>query len=104
MRLANVHPGEVLLEEFLKPMGLSQYRLAKQLGIPESRVSEIVNGERGITADTALRLARFFDTSHDLWLNLQHRFDVEEAQKAKGREIQRIAPCVPSGRLRLQHS
>ena len=95
-RLANVHPGEVLREEFLKPMGLSQYRLARKLGIPESRVSEIVNGERGITADTALRLARFFDTGYDLWLNLQHRFDVEEAQKAKGREIQRIAPCALS--------
>jgi addiction module HigA family antidote len=89
-RLPNVHPGEVLLEEFLKPLKITQYRLARRLGIPESRVSEIVNGERGITADTALRLARFFGTSHELWLNLQDRYDVEEVRREKGSEIQRI--------------
>lgn len=91
-RLPNVHPGEILLEEFLKPMHLSQYRLAKALDIPESRISEIVHGTRGITADTALRLARFFGTSHELWLNLQDSYEVEEAQRAKGREIGRISP------------
>jgi addiction module HigA family antidote len=89
-RLPNVHPGEVLFEEFLKPLKLSQYRLAKHLGIPESRISEIVNGVRSVTADTALRLAQFFGTSHELWLNLQDRYDVEEVQRAKGNEIQRI--------------
>lgn len=89
-RLPNVHPGEVLLEEFLKPLKITQYRLAKHLGIPESRVSEIVNGDRGVTADTALRLAQFFGTSHELWLNLQHSYDVEEVKRAKGREIRRI--------------
>ncbi len=92
-RLPNVHPGEVLLEEFLKPLGISQYRLAKALDIPESRVSELVHGTRSVTADTALRLARYFGTSHDLWLNLQDSYNVEEAQRTKGREIQRISPC-----------
>lgn len=91
-RLPNVHPGEILLEEFLKPFGLSQYRLAKDLNIPESRVSDIVHGQRGITADTALRLARYFGTTHELWLNLQDRYDVEEAQRLHGRQIGRIAP------------
>ena len=90
-RLPNVHPGEVLREEFLKPLKLSQYRLANALEIPESRISEIVHGARGVTADTALRFARYFGTSHELWLNLQDRYDVEEAQRAKGREIGRIA-------------
>ncbi len=92
-KLANVHPGEVLQEDFLRPLGLSQYRLAKDLGIPESRVSDIVRGTRAITADTALRLARYFNTSHELWLNLQDRYDVEETRRAKGKEISRIAPC-----------
>ena|SRR5437899_2898477 len=93
LRLPNVHPGEVLLEEFLKPLGLSQYRLARDLNISESRVSDIIHGDRGITADTALRLARYLGTSHELWLNLQDRYDVEEAQRANGRQIDRIAPC-----------
>lgn len=92
-RLPNVHPGEVLREEFLKPLGVSQYRLAKTLGIPGSRVSEIVRGTRAVTADTALRLARYFNTSHELWLNLQDRYEVEETQRAKGPEIERIARC-----------
>src|SRR5471030_2163393 len=91
-RLPNVHPGEVLLEEFLRPLGLSQYRLAKCLGIPESRVSEIVNGSRAITADTALRLARYFSTSHELWLNLQDSYDIEEIRRIRGREIAKIQP------------
>jgi addiction module HigA family antidote len=89
-RLPNVHPGEVLLEDFLKPLDLSEHRLAKLLRIPERRVSDIVNGLRDITADTALRLARLFGTSHELWLNLQQSYDVEEAQNAKGNEIRRI--------------
>ena len=92
-KLPNVHPGEILLEEFLKPLGVSQYRLAKDLDIPESRVSDIVHHTRGITADTALRLARYFNTSHELRLNLQDRYDVEEAQRTKGREIERIERC-----------
>lgn len=72
-----IHPGEILLEEFLEPMGLSQYRLAKGLSVPPRRINEIVHGKRRITADTALRLARFFGTSESLWLNLQSRYDLE---------------------------
>jgi addiction module HigA family antidote len=82
-RLPNVHPGEILLEEFLKPFGLSQYRVAKDLNIPESRVSDIIRGQRGITADTALRLARYFGTTHELWLNLQDRYEIEEVQRTR---------------------
>jgi addiction module HigA family antidote len=92
-RLPNVHPGEVLREDFLKPLGLSQYRLAKALAIPESRISEIIHGTRSVTADTALRLARYFNTSHEVWLNLQSSYDVEEAQRVKGREFARIPRC-----------
>ena len=76
-RLAPVHPGEVLLEEFLKPLGISQYRLAKDTSVPPRRINEIVHGLRSITADTALRLARYFGNSERFWLNLQARYDVE---------------------------
>ncbi len=76
-RLRPVHPGEVLLEDFLKPFGLTQYRLAKELHVPPRRINEIVHGKRAITADTALRLARFFGTSERLWLNLQTGYDLE---------------------------
>ena len=72
-----IHPGEILLEEFLDPMELSQYRLAKGLSVPARRINEIVHGKRRITADTALRLARFFGTSESFWLNLQSRYDLE---------------------------
>lgn len=72
-----IHPGEVLLEEFLKPMGISQYRLAKDTNVDPRRINEIVHGQRSITADTALRLSRFFGTSERFWLNLQARYDLE---------------------------
>jgi addiction module HigA family antidote len=72
-----IHPGEILLEEFLEPMGLSHYRLAKGLSVPPRRINEIVHGKRRITADTAHRLARFFGTSESLWVNLQSRYDLE---------------------------
>jgi addiction module HigA family antidote len=75
--LEPIHPGEVLLEDFLKPMGLSQYRLAKGVSVPPRRINEIVHGKRAITADTALRLAKFFGTSERFWLNLQNRYDLE---------------------------
>ena len=71
------HPGEVLLEDFLLPLGVSQYRLAKDIAVPPRRVNEIVHGIRGISADTALRLARYFGTSAELWMNLQSRYDLE---------------------------
>lgn len=91
-RLPNIHPGEILLEDFLKPAGISQYRLAKAIGIPESRISQIVNGARSITADTALRLAKFFGTTPKVWLNLQNAFDLEEAELAKHKEFEQIRP------------
>jgi len=76
----SIHPGEILLEEFLKPLGLSQYRLAKDLSVPARRINEIVLGKRAISADTALRLARFFSLSDRFWLNLQAQYDLEVAQ------------------------
>jgi addiction module HigA family antidote len=76
-RLAPIHPGEILLEEFLKPMGLSQYRLAKDISVPARRINEIVHGQRSISADTALRLSRYFGLSERFWLNLQSRYDLE---------------------------
>jgi len=72
-----IHPGEVLLEEFLDPMGISQYRLAKDISVPARRINEIVHGKRSITADTALRLGRYFGTSAQFWMNLQDHFDLE---------------------------
>jgi antitoxin HigA-1 len=79
-KLPNVHPGEVLLEEFLKPMGISQNRLAREITVPPRRVNEIVLGKRAITPDTAIRLARYFGTSERFWLGLQMDFDLEEAR------------------------
>lgn len=76
-KLPPVHPGEILLEEFLCPMGLSQNRLAKDIGVPARRINEIVHGQRAISADTALRLSSFFGTSERFWLNLQVRYDLE---------------------------
>lgn len=78
--LANVHPGEVLLEEFLIPMGISSYRLSKETGIPQTRIGEITKRRRRITADTALRLGRFFGNSPKFWLGLQADYDIEEEQ------------------------
>jgi addiction module HigA family antidote len=72
-----IHPGEILMEEFLEPLGISQYRLAKDISVPPPRINEIVHGKRSITADTALRLARFFGTTERFWLNLQVRYDLE---------------------------
>jgi addiction module HigA family antidote len=79
-RLPPVHPGEVLFEDFMKPLGLSQYRLAKDIGVPPLRIHQIVHGKRSITADTALRLARYFGTSATVWMRLQARYDLEVAQ------------------------
>lgn len=77
-----IHPGEILLTEFLEPMGISQYRLAKDIGVTPRRVNEIVHGRRGITADTALRLGRFFNMEAQFWLNLQTHYDMEMAMDA----------------------
>ena len=75
--LPPIHPGEILMDEFLEPMGISQYRLAKDISVPPRRINEIVHGKRSITADTALRLGRFFGMSPQFWLNLQNRYDLE---------------------------
>ena len=81
-----IHPGEILMEEFLKPMGISQYRLAKDINVPARRINEIVQGKRSITPDTALRLSRFFGLSERFWINLQARYDLEiEKDKLKNR-------------------
>ena len=79
-RLPPIHPGEILLEEFLDPMGISQYRLAKSLSVPARRINEIVHGKRAISADTAIRLARYFGTSPQFWMNLQGRYDLDVAE------------------------
>ncbi len=85
-KLAPVHPGEILLEDFLRPLGLSQYRLAKALSVPPRRINEIVLGKRSVSADTALRLARFFGTSDRFWLNLQTSYDLDvERDRLAGR-------------------
>jgi antitoxin HigA-1 len=89
-KLKNIHPGEVLLEEFLVPMNLSQNALARAIAVPPRRINEIVLGKRAITADTALRLARYFGTSEQLWMGLQSDYDLEEARRQLGRKIERI--------------
>jgi addiction module HigA family antidote len=84
--LAPIHPGEILMEEFLRPLGISQYKLAKDINVPARRINEIVHGKRSISADTALRLSRYFNLSERFWLNLQARYDIEmEKDKFKGR-------------------
>lgn len=96
-RLPPIHPGEVLLEEFLIPLGLSQYRVAKGLGVPPRRINEIVHGTRAVTADTALRLARFFGTSERFWLNLQSQYDLEVAKdRLAGRLEQEVIVLAPT--------
>ena len=89
-RLPNIHPGEVLREEFLIPMGISQYRLAKEIAVPEPRISAICNGKRAITADTAVRLARFFGTSAGFWLGLQSDYDTEEIENSESESLATI--------------
>lgn len=88
-RLPPVHPGEVLLEEFLKPLGISQYRLAKDIGVPPRRINEIVHGKRVVTADTALRLSRYFATSDRFWLNLQAQYDLEVERDRLGDRLEK---------------
>ena len=91
-RLAPVHPGEVLLEEFLEPLEMTQYRLAKSLKVPARRINEIVHGTRAVSADTALRLARFFGTSDRFWLNLQAAYDLDVERDRLGARLEREVP------------
>lgn len=88
-KLPNVHPGEVLMEEFLEPLDISQNRLAREVGVPPRRINEIVLGKRSVTPDTALRLSRYFGTSSRFWLGLQMDYDLEEAEREKAEEIER---------------
>lgn len=88
-KLAPIHPGEVLLADFLEPLSLSQYRLARDMSVPPRRINEIVHGTRAVTADTALRLARYFGTTDRFWLNLQARFDLETQRDALGARLER---------------
>lgn len=90
--MSPVHPGEILLEEFLTPLGVSQYQLAKAVDVPARRINEIVHGQRRITADTALRLSRYFGTSERFWLNLQSRYDLENEKDRLGAELDGIRP------------
>ena len=89
-KLKNIHPGEILLEEFLKPLGVSAYRLSKDIGIPQTRISEIVKCKRRITADTAIRLSKYFGNSAKFWLGLQDDFDIEDEISRKKTELNAI--------------
>ena len=93
-RLPNIHPGEVLLKEFLKPLHLSQNRAAREMSVPPRRFNEIVHGKRRVTADTALRLARYFGTSERFWLGLQADYDLEEARRLLGSRLEREVGTV----------
>ena len=90
-KMQPIHPGEILLEEFLKPLNISQYRLAKDISVPARRINEIIQGKRSVSADTALRLSRYFGLSERFWLNLQARYDIEaEKDKLNGRIRQEV--------------
>ena len=89
-RLPNIHPGEVLQEEFLKPLGMTAYRLAKETGIPQARISDIIHEKRGISADTALRFSKFFGTTPQFWLGLQNDYDLEEQESKIGPSLNEI--------------
>ena len=92
-----VHPGEILQEQFLKPLAVSQYRLAKEIQVPARRINEIVHGQRRISADTALRLARFFGTSERFWINLQSRYNLEIERDRLGDALDGIRPLTVAG-------
>ncbi|MCX6568873.1 MAG: HigA family addiction module antitoxin [Candidatus Aminicenantes bacterium] len=94
-RIPNIHPGEILSEDFLKPMGISAYRLSKGANIDQTRISEIIRGKRSVTADTALRLARFFGNSPEFWLNLQAHFDLEQKKREMEKDLKKIKPYAP---------
>ena len=93
-KIKNVHPGEILLKEFLEPLQISAYKLSKEIGIPQTRVSEILKGRRRITADTALRLSAFFGNSPKFWLGLQADFDLEDQKKQKHKDLKQIKQFV----------
>ncbi len=89
-KLKNIHPGEILEEEFLKPIGITPYKLSQAIGVPQTRTSQILKGRRRITADTALRLSKFLGTSSKFWLGLQNDFDIEEEMQIRKKELEQI--------------
>ena len=91
-KIPPIHPGEILLEDFLKPLSLSQYKLAREIQVPTRRINEIVLGKRSITVDTALRLAKFFTTSPQFWLNLQNNYDLEKQEELLGEILKNEIP------------
>jgi addiction module HigA family antidote len=97
-KLANIHPGEILIEEFLLPLGISAYRLSKDLDIPQTRISQIIKGQRRITADTALRLSSYFGNSAKFWLGLQDDYDIEEEKKIN----EPVFKMIQSKRLKVE--
>ena len=96
-KLDPIHPGEILDEEFLKPLAISQYRLSKDIRVPPVRINEIVHGKRGITADTALRLAKFFGTTAEFWMNLQIHFDLEVQREVSAEQLEHIKVFQAAG-------
>lgn len=90
--LKNIHPGEVLLGEFLVPLGISVYRLSKETGLTQTRIGQIIKGERSLTAETALKLGKYLGTGPEFWMNLQTLYDLEEAEKRHGKEVEGIHP------------
>jgi addiction module HigA family antidote len=95
-KLKNIHPGEILLEEFLNPLNISAYKLAKDISIPQTRISEIIKERRRITADTALRLSKYFGNSPKFWLGLQDDYDIEEEKNSKEKELSSIRSYIPN--------
>lgn len=93
-RLKNIHPGEVLKEEFLVPMGISVYRAARETGLSQTRLGQIVREKRGVSAETALKLGRYFNVPAAFWMNLQTLYDIEEAEKKVGRQLAAIRPAA----------
>jgi addiction module HigA family antidote len=91
-KLAPIHPGEVLMEDFIEPLGITQHKVAVAIGVPPRRINEIVHGKRRITADTGLRLSRYFGTTDLFWINLQNRYDIEVEKDALGHSLDRIKP------------
>lgn len=94
-KIPTIHPGEILLEEFLKPMGITAYRLSKETKIDQTRISEIIRGKRSISVDTALRFAKFFGNSPEFWINLQSHFEIEEKKREMEKELKKIKPYIP---------
>ena len=93
-RIPNIHPGEILWEDFLKPMNITAYRLAKETNIDQTRISEIIKGKRGISIDTALRFSKFFGNSPEFWINIQTHYDLEEKKKMMAKDLEKIKTYV----------